>query len=483
MGTMVYRLTCNASYDSIVKIEHFDESKGFHSLQNNKIFKINQQIVFSTGNGFYNYNAKENKIQKSQLLTKLFGTPFFSKKLLETPKGNIWCYSLSSMIYALKKGNNTYSIDSISFSGLKNKLISGFEQMSYINDSSYIVGTEDGFSWINIHLINSEHNRFKLSISGIYTTNEGDSLMCGFVSQKDSDKYKTFIWKNNSIRFEFVGTEYQVENCVVYSFMLENYNNDWSQYSTVNNKEYTNLPKGDYIFKVRAKNIFSSETAEISYRFTILPPWYQSNLAFAIYLFIVLLTLYFLVQKFKKHLEKGAREMEALKEVEIKEQEKRFKLEAKEKEIIALKNQKLQYELRHKSQDLASSTMNLIRKNEILLEISQNLDKIGSELGEKNETISIVWKIRKMQDEIKNNVEHDHNWKKFQDNFDLVYENYLKRLSENYPILTNSDKKLCAYLKMNLSSKDIAPLLNMYYRSVEMSRYRLRKKMELDRDK
>ena len=64
----------------------------------------------------------------------------------------------------------------------------------------------------------------------------------------------------------------------------------------------------------------------------------------------------------------------------------------------------------------------------------------------------------------------------------MVYENYLKRLGEQFPALTVSDKKLCAYLKMDLSSKDIAPLLNMSYRSVEMSRYRLRKKLNLDRE-
>ncbi len=87
-----------------------------------------------------------------------------------------------------------------------------------------------------------------------------------------------------------------------------------------------------------------------------------------------------------------------------------------------------------------------------------------------------------MQDDIKHNIEHDNNWKRFAENFDLVYENYLMRLSERFPNLTISDKKLCAYLKMDLSSKDIAPLLNMSFRSVEMSRYRLRKKMVLDRD-
>jgi len=123
--------------------------------------------------------------------------------------------------------------------------------------------------------------------------------------------------------------------------------------------------------------------------------------------------------------------------------------------------------------------MNLIRKNEILLDISQNLTKVASGI---NEPDSILREITKMQVDIKHNIEHDNNWKRFAENFDLVYENYLMRLSERFPVLTISDKKLCAYLKMDLSSKDIAPLLNMSFRSVEMSRYRLRKKMELDRD-
>ena len=156
--------------------------------------------------------------------------------------------------------------------------------------------------------------------------------------------------------------------------------------------------------------------------------------------------------------------------------------EKKETEIINLKNQKLHYELRHKSQDLASSTMNLIRKNEVLLEINSDLDKLEEDILSKKDAEKTIEQLRKMQLYIKKNIQYDNSWKKFQENFDLVYENYLKRLGEQYPKLTVSDKKLCAYLKMNLNSKEIAPLLNMSYRSVEMSRYRLRKKLELDRN-
>ena len=124
----------------------------------------------------------------------------------------------------------------------------------------------------------------------------------------------------------------------------------------------------------------------------------------------------------------------------------------------------------------------IIRKNEILLELNQKLDKISAEIAKKNEDSPIVNKIHKIREEIKRNIESDNNWKKFEENFDMVYENYLKKLSEVYPQLTINDKRLCAYLKMGLSSKDMAPLLNMSFRSVEMSRHRLRKKLSLTRD-
>lgn len=87
-----------------------------------------------------------------------------------------------------------------------------------------------------------------------------------------------------------------------------------------------------------------------------------------------------------------------------------------------------------------------------------------------------------MRENIDSNIRHDDDWKKFEKNFDIVYDEYLTRLGNTFPELTVSDKKLCAYLKMDLSSKEIAPLMNLTYRSVEMMRYRLRKKLNLSRE-
>jgi len=249
-------------------------------------------------------------------------------------------------------------------------------------------------------------------------------------------------------------------------------------------KEYTHLPKGNYVFKIRANNILESKEALTSYSFTILPAWYESKLAIFIYIILFLALLFWTVLFINKRSKKGALDMERMKEIELKEQKKHFEAETSEKkrEIKELKNQQLQYELRHKSQELASSTMNLIRKNEILLDIMDNITKVSDDIKASHDSNTLLSRLNKMERTIKQNIENDNNWKRFEENFDLVYENYLKRLGDMYPDLNTSDKKLCAYLKMDLSSKDIAPLLNMSVRSVEMSRYRLRKKMDLDRE-
>jgi len=480
----ISRFTLNNKPDSIINVESFGTSKGFPSNRDNTLYRLHDKIVFSTQNGFYRYNYKTGKIERSFDLQNIFGVPSHSMKLNETNNGDIWCTSYSFIGVAFRKPNNSFKLDTLSFSSLKNKLISGFEHFNFISEKNIIISTEDGFSWVDISKINKEKSIFKVSIRNIYLINDKDSLISGYQQGHNQQKNPEFKSNHNSIRFEYVAPEFRNETAVTYSYLLENYDSKWSAFTPSNLKEYSKLKKGTYTFRVRAKSILESEPVETSYRFTILPTWYESRIANMVY-FILFCFLIFLVYVFiKKRSEQGAREMEIKKEQELKEQEKRFEEDAKEKrkEIIELKNQRLHYDLRHKSQELANSTMNLIRKNEILLDISQNLSKLSTGIDDKTEPVIILKAINKMQDDIHHNIEHDNNWKRFAENFDLVYENYLIRLSERFPNLTISDKKLCAYLKMDLSSKDIAPLLNMSFRSVEMSRYRLRKKMDLERD-
>ncbi len=480
----VSKLTLNEAADS-VSVETFDTSKGFYTNRNIVLFKIDNEIVFSSDGGFYEYDESKDSIIHTTKIESIFGNLPHSVHLSQMPNGDIWCVSNNSLSVAFLQPDKTFKMNNTSFSSLKNRLIIGFEDFNFVNDSSIILSTEDGFSWLDVQKAKTDadlQNPFKLSICNIYITGERDSLVGGYYLQQKT--IPEFDYKNNSIRFEFVAPEYRDDQSITYSYKLENYDSDWSSYSFSNTKEYTKLPKGSYVFKVRAQNALESEIVETSYHFVILPPWYESGPALAVYAILIMFLFFQLVVFIKKRSEKAAQKMKIQKEKEMQEQEERFNEDTKkkEKEIVALKNQRLQYELRHKSQELASSTMNLIRKNEILLEINKDIEKIASEIKGPDESSGIKKKLTKMQNDIKQNIERDDNWKKFAENFDMIYENFLKRLGEQFPSLTVSDKKLCAYLKMGLSSKDIAPLLNMSFRSVEMSRYRLRKKLDLYRD-
>jgi DNA-binding CsgD family transcriptional regulator len=483
----LYKLTFNAGLDHF-SVEAFDTTKGLYTTRNNVLVKIDNEIIVSGDGGFFRYNPVKNNMEHAEKFEQIFGFHPYSLRLTEMPSGDIWCISPDYFVIAYKQEAGNYRVDASSFSYLKNKLIIGFENFNAINCSNVLVSTEDGFSWLDFTTVREMENTstpFKVAIKSVYITNEKDSLVGGF--QLNPQEIPQFKYQQNSIRFEFVAPEYRDEQSVSYSYILENYDADWSAYSSTNTKEYTKLPKGTYIFRVKAQNLLESETAETAYQFTILPPWYETPLfiLFYIVLLIVALTLLFLYVKRKS--EAGAREMEIQKEKEMQEQEKIFKADAKEKEkeIVALKNQKLQYELRHKSQELANSTMNVIRKNEILLELNKGIEKVYEEIDQSdtsNAVPAIKKRLQNMQQEIKQNIERDDNWKKFAENFDMIYENYLKRLKEQFTALSKSDLKLCAYLKMGLSSKDIAPLLNMSFRSVEMCRYRLRQKLDLNRE-
>lgn len=474
----IFRLQLSDDLSHIRHIDKYGANQGLPSDRDNTLYRIDNRILFSTQNGFFRYNQQTAKIERAKDIETIFGRPNHSVKLSENSAGDIWCTSYNYIGYARKIGNGRFKVDSLSFVSLKDKLINGFEHLNFISNNAVIISTEDGFSWLNLSDNVKKKTAFKLAIRCVTLSNDS---MATILSGKEGTE---FDYSHNSVQFEYVAPEFRKEGAVMYSYFLENFDTNWSAYNSANTKEYTRLGKGNYIFRVKAINLIDGNISETSYTFSVQPPWYESKIAYFIYALAFIALIILLLRYIQHRSEMAAKEVEVRKEEELKEQEKKYEDEAREKrkEIMELKNQRLQYDLRHKSQELANSTMNLIRKNEILMDISSNLDKVTVSIHEQTNTKDAMHRITKIQKEIKENIEQDNNWKKFAENFDLVYENFLKRLGEEFPDLTVSDKKLCAYLKMDLSSKDIAPLLNISYRSVEMSRYRLRKKLGLERD-
>jgi len=230
------------------------------------------------------------------------------------------------------------------------------------------------------------------------------------------------------------------------------------------------LPAGSYTFSVRAIDLNGSLTETSSVAITIQKPWYQSPGAYILYLLMfaslgITVRLYLSRKRWKEH----GRFMEERHTEMSRDREKA------EKEIIKLKNEKLQSEIEHKSSQLASNTMAIMRKNNLLSTIKDELQLQKERLGDSFPDKS----YNKLMKLIEGGVEDEHEWEIFEQLYNEAHGNFFKRLKETYPQLTPSDLRLCAYLRMNLSSKEIAPLLNISVRGVEERRYRLRKRLDL----
>lgn len=181
-----------------------------------------------------------------------------------------------------------------------------------------------------------------------------------------------------------------------------------------------------------------------------------------IYVSLVILLLFVTNRWYKKRYEK--------REEEINRENLVMKLKS-DQEIMTLKQDNLNNEIESINRDLVSTTMAVIKRDELLGSIKLKLQQAAGRTG-----INEVLKI------IDENIEKNGGWELFQDAFDNMDRDFLKKMKELHPLLTPNDLKLCVYLRLNLSSKEIAPMLNISPQSVEIKRFRLRKKIGLNHE-
>ena len=148
-----------------------------------------------------------------------------------------------------------------------------------------------------------------------------------------------------------------------------------------------------------------------------------------------------------------------------------------EKELISLEYEKLRGQKIQQDKEQANLAMNLVRKNEFLIKTMEELQNLRKAAKEEN----IIEKIDSIISSINREVDQNKQRKVFDLAFDEVHEKFMNRLKSQYPALTPTELRLCAFLKMNISTKEVAQLMNISVRGVEICRYRVRKKLNIDR--
>lgn len=476
----IYRLHLNDSLTAFDRENLYNSHHGLPTDRNNIVSEVDGKLVFSTEGGFYRFNEKSKTFEPDERYNKMFNNRR-SARLYQASDNEIWSLSPDYVWRSKLTAAGGFEVDTTTYQPLGAKLIPGFDHMLFLEGHKAIVASQDGFYEINANYHNPSPAPLTLFISQVYANQ--DSLI--YVAPLAPMAENLIVPYNlNSLKFEFVTPEYRAHNAMRYSFMLEGYDKTWSSWSKATAKEYTHLWEGEYTLHVRSYDAYTGEIVETEFPFRVLAPWYRSTPAAIIYLLLICAGIYGAYRLIRRKSRMMALNVERRKEQEMEQMKRHATEEAlrKDYEIAQLKSQQLEHDIKHKSEELSNITMNVIRKNEILLDISNKLSKVSESLPDDTAGTATGKQISRIQKLIQENISHDDDWRSFTQNFDVVYENYTKRLIALHPELNSSDQRICCYLKMGLSSKEIAPLFNISYRSVEMTRYRLRKKMGLSRD-
>ena len=148
--------------------------------------------------------------------------------------------------------------------------------------------------------------------------------------------------------------------------------------------------------------------------------------------------------------------------------EKNTQLHETQKELM-------EFEIQSKDTDLTNFALHLVQKNEILKHLQRELKNLPC--GSDDKTTK---KISDLNSAIRQNLSLKEDMEEFQQKLDSSYDDFFIRLRNKFPKLTRNEERLCAFLRLNLSSKEIATINNTSLKAAEMSRYRLRKKIGLN---
>ncbi len=459
----VFRLKPDSGYNEVQLVAVDTVHRG----ANSGLLKYGRQLLFANREGVYSFDTASGDFVKDTLLSGIIEEGgYVSGRLLSGIEGkSLWMFTENNItIVTPGKLDARPLVRSIPVGADMRKGISGYESVFGPNgEGDFIFGANNGF--FTYDLSNSKDTEFEVIMDRIDLSSQGSGKWdYRFVNPSMEGAFDN---NENTLDFHFYTPVYKALSRPRFQYRLIGIQDNWSPWSERATASFSNLPHGSYRFEVRARmgNEFSSNMA--SYAFEISRPWYLSGMAMISYLMLGLLGAIVIHRGYRYYYRKRQQEI-----IENNKKEIALAKAQSEKEIIDLKNKQLKEEFRSKNNELAASTLSIIRKNELLSQVKDQLLNETPQDGIPTKIIEIIDR----------NLNRTDDWELFKEAFNNADREFLKKLKDEHPNLSPNDIKLCAYLRLNLASKEIAPLLNISPRSVEIKRYRLRKKMRLEHD-
>ena len=441
----LYRILYDDAYET--KIDNVTQRCKINNDFGVKIFEFRNEILFLINNSWYTYNSISNQLESSQLFNKVF-------------KGVSDIVSIDENHFMVLQDGLLYLIYAKDNKFIRNRIQEKYYTGKIINDNlkvfkdkdNYLLNLDDGFISLDLKNDDAKENinlKIEAFNNDVFVKNHSKvehnselkiHVISGIYGASTPDLYYRLDGKNDFVLIK--DGLILLNNLNSGSHDVAIYYNDGLNYRKVTD-----------------------------FQFDVANSWFLSNWMLVIYLIVIGLILYLYykwnkmkyIQKLKLQEEELKHQREIL-EIELKT-ENELNIQEYEKHILEL-------ELQSKSSEVAGKSLSIAKQSEMieniqfLLDTETDLDRLKSEI---KKTIKI-------------NSVNKHEWEIFETNLNQINNEFIVNLSKKYPNLTSKDIKLCVYLKMNLSSKEIAPMMNISFRGVELHRYRLRKKLGLSQD-
>ena len=441
----LYRITYDTDFN-VKRVQNISAENNIKSDFGVKIFNFRNQILFLINNTWYTYNSVTNRLEKD----KIFNASFSNISDIILIDDDNFMVIKEGLLYVVTQTADTFSWQLLPEKYYQGRLILENTQI-YRDGEKLLINLDDGF--IAFEPSKNKAAQPKVDIEGFYNN--------AFITDATDIKY------NQSVEIHAITSCFGYNRPALYYKLNGN-----GKFIPVKNGSIilNNLTSGTQQVEVFYNN--GTQNIKVGeYNFDVDKPWYFSFWMIMVYIVTVSLVL-FLYYRWNK--------VKYTQKIRLNEEELRHRTQILQLELEAenqLRQQEhekhmLEMEVQNKASEVAGKSFSIAKHSEMIENIQAVLET--EEDGEQLKS-----KVKKI---IKTNAINKNEWQSFEKNLLKSHEEFVAALSKKYPLLTPKDIKLSIYLKMNLSSKEIAPLMNISFRGVELHRYRLRKKLGIGQE-
>lgn len=509
-GLHLFKLNGNGQLTAVQKIDGFDESSRFFeedqkgriwvgqfykglylvtltqdftkanikNISNEYDLPIQEQIILctikddlylATKAGVYRIDQTTDRIEEAEIFADVIGKQQVYL-LVEGRMKNVHVYTDNLVGFFKQFSKNNYVFIPSSLFQLRYSFNNDLLNVSVNTDNGILYTANEGFIHYNPDLEDPVPIEMPLIVNKIYSVSEDSTLYEREVFEGIPKTTPSIVASHRAKVLQFHVESFQFKEVHNHQFryFLKGFDEDYGEWTNSPTKEYTNLQEGQYEFYPQKLNYYGEIVTGQPVTLIVKPPFYKSLFAKVFYVIAGLLILFiaFVLQRSKY--KRRTAKIEETKQLEIVE---------KKQEVLKLKEEKMADELRHVSNLLAASTMNLVVKNEFIEKIKEELEHVRQNRKPSDTTKA----LEKLVKDIDSTLRVQDDWEQFEYHFDRVHGDFLQRMREEFRDLTPSEQKLCAFLRLNMNTKEIANLMSISLRGVEVARYRLRKKLGLNK--